>query len=302
MKNLAFLGLGIMGYPIAKNLLEAGHRVALWSNTADKARTLAAEGNGVFCTTPKDAATQSDCIFLCVGDTAMAREVLLGPSGVIEGAKPGTVIADASTISAIESRDIGKAFAAKGLHYLDAPCTGSKAGAESGSLTFMIGGDKDVYDSVRPYLDGMGKRFYYCGGQGMGLDAKLSQNLILSVMMMAFNEGMVLATKAGVSPSLMLDILNNSAARSGLTAAKGPAVLNRDFATNFSTKWMHKDVGLALESAQAKDLPVPLAALTQQLFRAAISNGHGEEDFSSTIQLYEEWSGVQAVGDNRTGT
>lgn len=295
MANLAFLGLGIMGYAMAKNLLRAGHRVALWSNTADKARQLAAEEKGVFCATPKEAAGEAECVFLCVGNTSMSREVLLGASGVLEGAKPGTVVADASTISARASRETGKAFRARGVHYLDTPCTGSKSGAESATLTFMIGGDRDAFERIRPYLEAMGKQFYYCGGQGMGLDAKLSQNLVLAGMLMAFNEGLVLATKAGVDPSLMVDILNNSAAKSGLTAAKAPAILKRDFTTNFATKWMHKDVGLALESAQEKGVPVPITALTEQLFRAAIAEGHGEEDLCSTIQLFEGWAGVQVV-------
>ena len=114
----------------------------------------------------------------------------------------------------------------------------------------MIGGDKGVFDRTRPYFEAMGKQLYYCGGPGMGLHAKLSQNLILSNLLQAFNEGLVLATKAGVDPELMLDILNNSAAKSGLISAKAPAVFRRDFSTNFSVKWMHKDIGLMLESAE----------------------------------------------------
>src|SRR5262249_11363998 len=163
MAKLGFLGLGLMGYPMARNLLRAGHQVALWSNTAAKARQLAEEEKGVFCETPRQVAERSDCIFLCVGDTAMAKSVLVGPNGVIEGAKPAAIVADASTISPSESRQIGEALAAKGVEYLDAPCTGSTPGAQGGTLTFMIGGKPAAFEKIKPYLEPMGKRLYYCG-------------------------------------------------------------------------------------------------------------------------------------------
>jgi len=285
-----------MGYPMARNLLRAGHEVALWSHTAEKARELAAAENGRFCATPLEVAENAGCIFLIVGDTAMSRQAILGKDGIIEGARPGTVVADASTISPSESRRIGQALAAKGVEFLDAPCTGSKPGAEGGTLTFMIGGDPTVFERVRPVFEVMGKRFYFCGGPGMGLHAKLSQNLILSNLLQGFNEGMVLAAKAGVDADLMLDILNNSAAKSGLVSAKGPMVLRRQFDPAFSVKWMHKDIGLMLESANELKVPVPLTALTWQMFQAAIATGHGEEDICATIKVLEDITGVQVKG------
>jgi len=292
MAKLGFLGLGLMGYPMARNLARAGHRVAVWSYTGAKAREFAEQEKGVASSSPREVAEQAEFVFLCVGDTSMAESVLTGPKGVIEGAKPGTVVADASTISPAASRSIGKALAAKGIHYLDAPCTGSTPGATAGTLTFMIGGDQAVFEKTKPYLELMGKQFYYCGGSGAGLDAKLTQNLILSNIMQAFNEGMVLATKAGIRPELMLEILNNSAAKSGLIAYKAPFVFKRDFTTNFSTKWMHKDIGLALEAGREQGIPLPVTSLTHQMFQAAISEGYGELDMCSTIQVMEGWAGV----------
>lgn len=298
MAKLGFLGLGIMGYPMARNLLRAGHEVALWSHSVEKARKLAGEEKGVFCETPAQVGAFAECVFLCVGNTRMSRETILGPAGVIEGAKPGTVVADASTIAPAESRAIGEALAGKGIQFLDAPCTGSKPGAEGGTLTFMIGGDKGVFECVRPYFEPMGKQLYYCGGPGLGLDAKLTQNLILSNMLQAINEGLVLSTKAGVDPELMLDILQNSAARSGLLAFKAPYIFRRDFSTNFSTKWMHKDIGLMLAAGQELNVPLPLTALTQQMFRAALAQGYGEDDMCSTIKVMEAWAGVEVKGHN----
>jgi 3-hydroxyisobutyrate dehydrogenase/2-hydroxy-3-oxopropionate reductase len=293
MAKLGFLGLGIMGYPMARNLLRAGHEVALWSNTSDKARKLATDEKGSFCGTPRQVAENADCIFLCVGDTAMAKEVILGPEGIIHGVRPGTLVADASTISPSESRRIGQALKAKGADFLDAPCTGSTVGANGGTLTFMVGGDEAVFEKTKPFFEPMGKRLYYCGGAGMGLQAKLSQNLILSNILMAFNEGMVLATKGGVDPRLMLDILDNSAAKSGLIAYKAPFVFRRDFTPNFSTKWMHKDVGLMLDSGKELGVPLPLTSLTHQLFQMAMTAGHADQDMCSTINVLEDIVGVQ---------
>jgi 3-hydroxyisobutyrate dehydrogenase/2-hydroxy-3-oxopropionate reductase len=293
MANLGFLGLGIMGMPMARHLLKAGHHVALWSNTASKAKELAGEGDGTACATPKEVAASADTIFLCVGDSAMSEQVILGKDGIIESVKKDAVVADASTISPAAARRMGEELAKKGAHFLDAPCTGSRPGAEGGTLTFMIGGDKAVFEKTKPFFEPMGKNLYYCGGPGMGLHAKLSQNLILSNLLQAFNEGFVLATKAGVDPELMLDILNNSAAKSGLIAFKAPYVFRRDFSTNFSVKWMHKDIGLMLDSAKDLDVPLPLTSLTQQMFRAAIAQGHGDEDICSTIKVLEGIVGVE---------
>jgi 3-hydroxyisobutyrate dehydrogenase-like beta-hydroxyacid dehydrogenase len=293
MAKLGFLGLGIMGYPMARNLVQAGHDVGLWSHTAAKAKQLAESGGGRFCATPAEAAKDAECIFLCVGDGAMSEELILGADGIAKGAKKGAVIANASTVSPSSSRKIGQKLSEMGFHFLDAPCTGSKPGAESGNLTFMIGGDQQVFERVRPYFEPMGKKLYYCGASGMGLNAKLTQNLILSNILQAFNEGMVLASKAGVDPDLMLDILDNSAAKSGLISFKAPYVLRRDFSTNFSVKWMHKDIGLMLESANELEVPLPLTGLTQQMFRAAIAKGYGEEDICSTIKVLEDIAGVE---------
>jgi 3-hydroxyisobutyrate dehydrogenase-like beta-hydroxyacid dehydrogenase len=293
LAKLGFLGLGIMGYPMARNLLQAGHQVALWSHTASKARELADKGNGVACATPKEVASHSECMFLCVGDSAMSEQVILGENGIIEGAAKGSAVVDASTVSPATSQRIGQALGAKGIHFLDAPCTGSKPGAESGNLTFMIGGDQQVFERIKPYFEPMGKKLYYCGGPGLGLHAKLTQNLVLSNLLQAFNEGMVLAAKAGVPAPLMLEILDNSAAKSGLISFKAPFVLRRDFTTNFSVKWMHKDIGLMLESANDLDVPLPLTAITQQIFRAAIAKGSGEEDICSTIKVLEGIVGVE---------
>ena len=198
MAKLGFLGLGIMGGPMALRLIEVGHEVALWSYSAGKVNALIARG-GIACETPAEVARNSDCTFLCVGDTEMSRNVIRGADGLAQGAAPGSVIVDCSTIAPSASRAIAAELATKEIAFLDAPCTGSKAGAEGGTLTFMVGGPKDVFEQVRPYFETMGKLLYYCGKSGMGLHAKLSQNMILGNLLQAFNESLILSTKAGVS-------------------------------------------------------------------------------------------------------
>ena len=295
MANLGFIGLGIMGYPMARHLLAAGHNVALWSHTIAKAHQLAGEfpDKATVVASPKDLAAASDTVFFIVGDTAMSQAVMFGDAGLLAGAKPGTVIVDASTVAPSYSLSTSKACSEKGVHYLDAPCTGSKPGAEKGALTFMIGGDKTVFEKTKIFFEPMGKNLYYCGGPSLGMHAKLTQNLILSNILQAFNEGMVLATKAGMDPQLMLEVLENSAAKSGLIAFKAPYVFKRDFSTNFSVKWMHKDIGLMLDSARQQNVPLPLTALTHQLFQVAISSGYGEEDICATIKVLEGMAGVK---------
>lgn len=292
MAKLGFLGLGIMGGPMAKNLLKAGHEVALWSHSKGKAESL---GGGRACGTPLEVAENSDCVFLCVGDTAMSREVIFGANGLVAGAKKGLVIADCSTIAPSASKAMARDLSEKGIDFLDAPCTGSKGGAESGTLTFMVGGDKEVFERTKPWFEPMGKQFYYCGASGQGLHAKLSQNMILGSLLQAFNESFVLATKAGVPPELMLEIIENSAARSGLISLKAPLVFKRDWAPRFSVKWLEKDMQLMLESAAEMNVPVPLTSLSQQMYRAAIAKGYGEDDIGGSIRVLEDLTGVQVM-------
>jgi malate synthase len=296
MAKLGFLGLGIMGGPMARHLIEAGHQVALWSHTPGKAER-AAEGRAQVCGTPAEVARISDCVFLCVGDTEMSREVILGEKGLASGAHPGLIIVDCSTISPARSRCIAEKLAELGVEFLDAPCTGSKAGAEGGSLTFMVGGASETFEKVRPYLAAMGKQLYYCGSHGMGLQVKLSQNLIIGNLMQALNESLVLSAKAGVPARLMLDVIENSAARSALAAAKAPNILDRSFGTNFSVKWLEKDMRLMLQSAEEMQLSLPVTRAAQQQFRWAIEDGYGDDDICGSIRVLEREAGC-VVGES----
>jgi 3-hydroxyisobutyrate dehydrogenase/2-hydroxy-3-oxopropionate reductase len=294
MAKLGFLGLGIMGAPMARSLMRAGHELSVWSYSEGKADLLASEG-ATACTTPAEVARRSECVFLCVGNTEMSREVLLGKDGLAAGKSGALTIADCSTISPAESKKIAAELAGKGIDFLDAPCSGSKAGAENATLTFMVGGDEAVFERLRPYLGAMGKQLYYCGASGMGLQAKLSQNMILGTLLQAFNESFVLSTKAGVPPRLMLDIINNSAAKSGMVALKAPLIFERNFTPNFSVKWLEKDMALMLESAALHNVPAPVTALSRQMLRAAIAEGYGDDDIGGSIRVLERLAGCEVT-------
>ena len=297
MAKLGFLGLGIMGGPMARRLIGAGHEVAVWAYSEGKAAAFSSLG-ATSSSTPGEVAERSECVFLSVGDTKMSRDVIFGKGGLATKKERPLVIVDCSTISPKESRMMAAELEEVGIDFLDAPCTGSKGGAESGTLTFMVGGKQEVFDRLRPWFGPMGKQFYYCGVSGMGLHAKLSQNLILGNLLQAFNESMVLSTKAGVPPELMLEILENSAAKSGLVSLKAPLVLKRDFEPRFSVKWLEKDMELMLASAAELNVPVPLTAISRQLYRASIAKGFGEEDICGSIRVLEELAACEVLGSS----
>lgn len=288
-QKLGFIGLGIMGYPMANNLLKAGFSVIVYNRTRQKAEELARNGASV-ADSPAEVGRRASIIFLCVGDSDSVCQVT---ESLLAEVQPGSVVVDCTTISPSVSRNIAQQFAARGVSYLDAPCSGSKAGATNGTLTFMVGGDPEAFERVREYLLAMGKKIFYLGGPGMGLQAKLTQNLIGALIFQAMAEGFVLARKAGLAPSSVLEVLQASVARAPLIEAKLPVVLSRRFEPNFSLKWMYKDLGLMLDSGRELGVPLPATALVHELFGASVSMGHGEEDFAAAITLLETLAGVE---------
>lgn len=297
--KVGFAGLGIMGWPMAKRLIGGGYTVSVWTKNPTKRDRFAIENQVIGTETLTALGRNCDVIFLCVGDTAMSQECILGPEGLIHGATRGAVIVDCSTISPRASEEMAQRLSLKGVHLVDAPCTGSKSGAESGTLSFMVGGPKEIVDRIRPLLLTMGKEIYYCGKQGMGLHAKVTQNLILGNLLQAFNEGLVLSTKAGVPPAIMLDILNHSGAQSAFISAKAPSVFQGDFTPTFSVKWMEKDLALAIEAGAELDVPLAITAVSRQMLRAAIAKGWGWEDICGSIRVLEELAGCSVRNRDR---
>ncbi len=291
LEKLGFIGLGIMGLPMAESLLKAGYSVAVFNRNRQKSEELASRGAKV-AGSPAEVARLSQVIFLCVGGSDSVCQVT---ESLLEGVQPGSVVVDCTTISPSVSRRVAEQFRSRGAGFLDAPCSGSKQGAINGALTFMVGGDKKVFQRVEPYLAVMAEKIFYIGAQGMGLQLKLTQNLIGALTCQAMAEGFVLAQKAGLSPSLVLEVLQASVASNPMIGAKLPQVLKRSFEPNFSLKWMHKDLGLMLESGHELNVPLPATALVHELFGASVAMGHGEEDFAAAITLLETLAGVEVT-------
>jgi 3-hydroxyisobutyrate dehydrogenase len=291
-QSVGFIGLGIMGQPMALNLVKAGFQVSVFNRTREKAGPLEKAGARV-ASSPADAARDADFVMSIVSDSAASEEVMLGKEGVLQTVRPGAIVIDSATISPVVSRKLACHTAGKQASFLDAPVTGSKHGAEKGELTFMIGGEGEVFERAMPLLKVLGKKHIYCGAHGAGLCAKLAQNVIQSTMLEIFCEGFVLATKAGVKPETMFEIVQSSMARAALTDFKAPFIFKGDFTPYFPLKWMHKDVTLAMEAAFAQGVPMPTAAAVKEVYGAAKAQGNGDLDYAAVITFLEALAGVK---------
>jgi 3-hydroxyisobutyrate dehydrogenase-like beta-hydroxyacid dehydrogenase len=291
-ESIGFIGLGIMGQPMALNLIKAGHKLAVYNRTAAKAAALQAAGAHV-ASSPADAARDANVVMMIVSDSAAVEEVVTGKGGILQSLRAGTLVIDSSTINPTVSRKMACLVAGKGASWLDAPVTGSKHGAEKGELTFMVGGDRAAFDRALPILQVLGKKHIYCGAQGLGLSAKLAQNTIQATMLEVFCEGFVLAAKAGVRPETMLEIIQSSLARAALTDFKAPFIFKGDFTPYFPLKLMHKDLELAAEAGYAQGVPMPTLAAVKEVYMAAKAQGKGELDYAAIVTFLEEMAGVK---------
>jgi 3-hydroxyisobutyrate dehydrogenase len=291
-QSVGFIGLGIMGQPMALNLVKAGYKVTVYNRTAGRATPLERQGAAV-APTAAEAARDADFVQMIISDSAAVEEVVLGKNGILETLRPGAIVIDSSTISPVVSRKLACHVAGKGAAWLDAPVTGSKHGAEKGELTFMVGGDRDAFERALPLLQVLGKKHIYCGSHGLGLAAKLAQNTIQATLLEVFCEGFVLAAKSGVHPHTMMEIIQSSMARANLTDFKAPFIFKGDFTPYFPLKLMHKDLELAMEAGYAQQVPMPALAAVKEVYGAAKAQGKGDLDYAAVITFLEELAGVQ---------
>ncbi len=293
-EKIGFVGLGLMGRGMARCLIRAGHAVRLYNRTRSKAEEIAQIG-GTVVDTPAEAARDAQWVITMLADPPALMETVEGPEGILKTIQPGAIMIDSSTVSPAASLRVSAKLKAKGAYMLDAPVFGSKNEAEKGELGFMVGGDRAVFERAEDILACMGKSARYIGPSGMGCYAKLVFNMIVSVTLEAFSEGMALATKAGIDPALMYEIIQAGRARSGIAEMKGPPILRRDFTPFFPLKLMDKDLQLALEAAHALRVPMPALSATKQIFLASIADGRGEEDFSTIIKFFEKAIGAEVA-------
>lgn len=288
--RVAFLGLGIMGRPMAASLVKAGHEVAVWNRTpkdVEGART---------ASSPADAVTSAEVVWICVSDTKAVEAVLFGPQGVESAIAPGSTVVDSSTISPSAELQFAERLRAKGVEYVDAPITGSKAAAESGSLIFMAGGDPVVLAKLDPVFKSMGKQVFRMGETSKGQAAKLVMNLQIALIYEGFAEALTLAAKLGVNVESLLPLIQASMVRSGVVEYKAPFVLKRDFSPNFPLRLMLKDIRLALNAAKEARVKLPALETVQEVYEMAAEEGHQDLDYAATLTLLEKWAGVEVKG------
>jgi 3-hydroxyisobutyrate dehydrogenase-like beta-hydroxyacid dehydrogenase len=285
--RIAFLGLGIMGKPMAQNLVKAGHDVKVWNRTPGKI-----VGGAHGAATPKEAAKDAEIVWLCVSDTAAVEQVLFGKDGVIESLKPGAIVVDSSTILPSASVKFAERVRAKGGEFVDAPVTGSKTGAESGQLIFIVGARQQTFDQLQPLFSAMGKSAVRVGENGKGLAAKLSMNLMIALTFEGFAEALVLAKKQGVNLEPLMSLISQSMVRSGVVDYKAPFVLSRDFTANFPMKLMHKDINLMLEAARQNGVKLPALETVDKIYQKSRAEGQSDLDYAATLVTLEKAAGV----------
>ncbi len=288
MKTIGFIGLGTMGMPMAVNLLKSGYTVYGYNRTAAKREQLKALG-ALEAASPAEAARQADVIFTNVSNDEALLEVVYGPGGILEGSRPGLTVIDCSTVSPATSRRIAEELRAQQAFFLDAPVTGSKPAAESGTLVFMVGGEEAVYEEHLDLFEVLGSKCLYMGDSGSGSYAKLAHNTIVGINAIGLMEGFSIAAKAGLSPEKFLEIVTAGGANSRQAELKGNKIIQRDFSNQFSTALMLKDLLLAQKLTAGFQLPAPLLHAATSIFQMGLAKGLGDQDLSSVIQCYEDW-------------
>jgi 2-hydroxy-3-oxopropionate reductase len=284
--RVGFVGLGLMGLPMARNVLRAGHQLVVWNRTAAKAAPLVAEG-AEQATGPAAVAERSDVVVTMVTDSADVEAVVGGEGGVLAGARSGSVWIDMSTISPAVTRRLGAAAAERGVESLDAPVSGGPPGAETGTLSIMVGGREDVFEACLPLLRTMGKTITRVGDLGAGQVTKACNQVVIAATLAGIAEALVLGAKAGVDPALIRQALMGGYAGSRLLEVHGQRMIEHAFDPGFFVKLHDKDLHIVLDMARSLAVAAPITALAAQHFNALIADGDGELDNSAMLKVYE---------------
>jgi 2-hydroxy-3-oxopropionate reductase len=282
--KLGFIGLGIMGKPMAGHLIAAGHELFLHSRSGVPQEL---KEKGKPCGSPKEVAQKADTVFLMVPDTPDAEKVLFGPDGVAEGLSKGKTVVDMSSISPIATKEFAKRIAELGCDYLDAPVSGGEVGATGATLTIMVGGTEDAFGRVKPYFELMGKNITLVGGVGDGQTCKVANQIIVALTIEAVGEALLFASKAGADPAKVRAALMGGFAASRILEVHGERMIKRAFQPGFRIELHQKDLNLALAGARALGLALPNTAGTQQLFSACVANGGAGWDHSGLVKALE---------------
>lgn len=281
--RIAYLGLGIMGHSMATNLVKAGNEVTVWNRSKGKSVPGAKSASS-----PKEATAGADVVWICVSDTAAVEQVLFGEDGAFDSIRPDMIVADSSTILPEASEKFAARIRERGADFVDAPVTGSKIGAEAGTLIFIVGGKEETIQKLDPLFKAMGKTVIRIGDNGKGLAAKLAMNLMIALIYEGFAEALTLATKLGVDQHALFSLIQSSMVRSGVVDYKMPFVEKRDFSPNFPLRLMYKDIRLMLEAAQESGVALPGLEAVKQIYDQAHAAGRDDLDYAATLLNVEE--------------
>jgi len=284
--KIGFVGLGIMGKPMSKNLIKAGHELTVYDVVDAPLKELENVGAKV-TNSAKEVAEKSDLIITMLPDSPDVERAALGADGIFEGIKKGSTYIDMSTISPVTSKKLAEVAKSKGVRILDAPVSGGEKGAIEATLTIMVGGAKDVFDDCLPVFQAMGKNIVYCGGVGSGQVVKACNQILVAGVLEAASEALVLGTKAGVDPETVLKVIAGGYAMRVLDA-RGPLILKGDFRPGFKTKLHYKDLGIALSAGSEYGVPLPVTSLIHEMMGAMKAGGRGEYDHSGIITVLQE--------------
>ncbi|GGE01565.1 oxidoreductase [Polymorphobacter glacialis] len=284
MARIGFLGLGIMGGPMARHLAAAGHDVMVYNRTAEKAAAWVAAHGGRSAATPALAAAGAEMVLACVGADKDLRAVTLGPDGAFAAMAPGAVFVDHTTVSAEIARELAEAGAARGLLVLDAPVSGGQAGAENGALTIMCGGSAEAFAAAEPVMQAYAKRIGHMGPAGSGQLTKMVNQLCIAGVLQGLAEGLAFGKAAGLDLGQVVDVISKGAAQSWQMDNRAPTMAKGEFDFGFAVDWMRKDLGLALDEARRLGAVLPLAALVDQFYGDVQGMGGGRQDTSSLIR------------------
>jgi 3-hydroxyisobutyrate dehydrogenase-like beta-hydroxyacid dehydrogenase len=281
--RVAFIGLGVMGYPMAGYLAKAGHDTVVYNRTAGKAERWVAEYGGASAPTPRQAAAGADIVFSCVGNDNDVREVLLGANGVLAGIGQGGIIVDHTTASATIARDISEKAASRNVGFLDAPVSGGQAGAENGQLTVMVGGETAVFDRARPVIDCYAKAITLIGPVGAGQLAKMVNQICIAGLVQGLSEGLHFAERAGLDPAVVIESISKGAAQSWQMDNRWETMVAGEFEFGFAVDWMRKDLAIALDEADNNGATLELTRLVDQFYAEVQELGGQRWDTSSLI-------------------
>lgn len=283
-RRVAFLGLGVMGYPMAGHLARAGHQVTVYNRTAAKAGAWAAEYGGAAAATPALAAAGAEFVFACVGNDDDLRAVTVGEQGAFSGMPGGAVFVDHTTASAEVARELAAAATARGLHFIDAPVSGGQAGAVNGALTVMCGGAEPAFDGMKPVALAYARAVTRIGDSGAGQLAKMVNQVAIAGLLQGLAEAIAFGQKAGLDMPLVLDVIGKGAAQSWQLDHRGKTMVAGQFDFGFAVDWMRKDLGLVLEEARRNGARLPVAALVDQFYADLQAAGGGRADTSSLVR------------------